>query len=437
VVKVGIVGHGGREHALGHSVAQDPEVSEVFYIPGNGGTEEGKGRNVAIDATDPKNWGEVADLVERESLDALIVGPEKHLHLGFTNFFTSLGYNLVFGTDKIGSQLEADKFFSYQVMEVLGIPQAKGRKCTTIGQSESAIKRFYDEGKDAVIKARGLTEGKGVSVCSSLEEALAEIKIHASKYGPEALIAERLHGQEFSVFGICDGENVLPLEISLQDHKRLYEDNHKGFNPNTGGMGAYGPVPIAPAEVVREVAESIMKPVVRYMGENGHPYKGFLYAGMIMTEQGPKVLEFNVRFGDPECQPAMMMLENGIYRPILLALEGKLNEAQIEFRPGAACCVVLSSKGYPDSNSYKDRLRLEISGIDEANSISGVKVFHAGTKRENGKILTSGGRVLGVTAYSSAGIAGVQALAYEGVERIKVNGGFHFRKDIASKALGK
>ena len=432
MVKVGVIGGGGREHALGESLAQDAEVSEVIYFPGNGGTQSGKGRNVVIDPTKEENWDAIVEVVKRENIDMVVVGPEKPLSLGFADFLNSQGYNRVFGASKMGSRLEADKFFSYEVMKVLEIPQAQARKCTTFEQSEIAIRKLYKEGKNAVIKARGLTEGKGVSVCGSLDEALAELQSHVTKYGPEALIAERLYGQEFSVFGICDGKDVLPIDVSFQDHKRR-DDNDEG--PNTGGMGAYGPVPFASASVVKDVAERVMRPVVRYMGENGYPYKGFLYVGMIMTKEGPKVLEFNVRFGDPECQPAMMMLRNGIYRPLSLALEGRLSEARVEFLQGAACCVVLASRRYP--GDYKANLGLEILGIEDANSIPWVKVFHAGTRKEGLKILTSGGRVLGVTAYSPEGIEEAQKLAYQGVEKISVPGGFQYRKDIADQALKK
>jgi len=319
----------------------------------------------------------------------------------------------------------------------LGIPQANSVTCFSTQQAIQAInERATDRG--IVIKARGLTGGKGVTVCDSKEQALNEITNHAQAYGPEVLIAERLLGQEFSVFGISDGKKVLPLELSLQDHKPLH-NNDKG--PNTGGMGAYGPAPVANNETVRSVARDIMAPLVQRLSEEGTPYKGFLYAGMIMTSTGPKVIEFNIRFGDPECQPAMMMLKDGgLYKPLSLALEGRLNQAKFEFKPGASCCVVLASKGYPaDYGNIKGR---DIKGIDEANQIPGVKVFHAGTSRskepDNADYIVSGGRVLGVTGYSPRGIADAQQLAYKGVNKIvsaTQKGTFHFRTDIANKAL--
>jgi len=277
-----------------------------------------------------------------------------------------------------------------------------------------------------VIKSRGLTAGKGVSVLDSKEQALGVIVGHTLAYGQEILIAERLFGEEFSVFGISEGERVIPIEISLQDHKPLLDGDQ---GPNTGGMGAYGPAPIANVGIVKYVAENVMTPVIQEMANIGCPYKGFLYAGMMMTDDGPKVIEFNVRFGDPECQPAMMMIKSDLYQTLSLSLEGKLDQIKFEFRPGAACCVVLASRGYP--RQYPKGL--PISGIEEM--VPGVKVFHAGTKSVDEKVLTNGGRVLGVTGYSADGIAQAQELAYQRVSQIHVPGGFHYRRDIADKAL--
>ncbi len=425
--KVMVIGSGGREHALGWKIGQDDEVSEIIYAPGNAGTQEGKGRNVPLDGSKTENFEAVYNLVRSENIDMVVVGPEQPLAEGLVDYLNSKGFSRVFGSTKEASQLESDKFFSYDRMGELGIPQANSIKCYTTDEAIRAINNHATlEG--VVIKARGLTGGKGVTVCDSKEIAFDEIKQHAEKYGPEVLIAERLFGQEFSVFGISDGNKVSPLEISVQDHKPLFDGDH---GPNTGGMGAYCPAPIADADVVRNIAENIMTPIVQRMEEMEMEYKGFLYAGMIMTEQGPKVIEFNIRMGDPESQPAMMMLKNGLYRPLSLALDGKLNEIDMDFNPGAACCVVLASQGYP--GSYQKGL--PISGLDEASEMEGVKVFHAGTKSDSGKILATGGRVLGVTGYSPKGIAESQKLAYAAVSKISVPGGFYYRKDIADKAL--
>lgn len=425
--KVLVVGSGGREHALGWKLGQSDEISAVYYAPGNAGTEEDKGRNIKIDGTKKENFPSLFDLVDSEDIDMVIVGPEAPLADGVVDFFNLRGYDNIFGPTAGASLLETDKFFSFDLMNKLGIPQADSVKCYSTDEAIREInKRSTQDG--IVIKARGLTGGKGVTVCDSREPALAEIRKHANKYGPEVLIAERLYGQEFSVFGVSDGNEVLPLEISLQDHKPLL-DGDEGVN--TGGMGAYGPASIAPAGLVGKIACDVMTPVVRKMRNYGHKYKGFLYAGMMMTEDGPKVIEFNIRFGDPECQPAMMLLKNDLYHIIASSLEGKLDQVKIEVYPGAACCVVLASKGYPDD--YKKGL--EISGLEDAGKPNNVKVFHAGTKKENGQILTSGGRVLGVTSYSQNGIIDARNLAYEAVSKINIPGGFHYRKDIADKAL--
>jgi phosphoribosylamine---glycine ligase len=425
--KVLIVGSGGREHALGWKLTQSPEVSHVIYAPGNAGTQEGKGWNIHVDGSKKENFPVLKDFVFTEKIDMIIVGPEAPLDDGIVDYFNSYGYDRIFGPTKYASLLESDKFYSHDLMNDLCIPQADSRKCYSTVEAIKTIKaKSTPDG--VVIKARGLTGGKGVTVCNSQKQALKEIIDHADRYGPEVLISERLFGQEFSVFGISDGYNFSPMEISFQDHKPLL-DGDKG--PNTGGMGAYGPAPIASAEIVRYVSDDMMAPIIREMKNRGNEYKGFLYGGFMMTRTGPKVIEFNIRFGDPECQPAMMMLKSDLYQTISASLDGKLDKVKMEFNPGAACCVVLASKGYPE-NYQKG---LEITGLDKASSIPGVKVFHAGTKSFDNKILTSGGRVLGVTGYSEKGIADAQRLAYNGVFKIGVPGGFHYRMDIADKAL--
>ncbi|MFQ5474247.1 MAG: phosphoribosylamine--glycine ligase, partial [Candidatus Nanoarchaeia archaeon] len=301
-MKVMIIGNGGREHALGWNISKSDEVSEVIYAPGNAGTAEGKGRNVDID---PMDFPGLISFIESENLDLTVVGPEAPLAKGLVDLLHARGYQHVFGCTRKAAMLESDKFFSYDLMRSLDIPQAESIKCYTLEEAFAAIRKLATN-QGVVIQARGLTGGKGVTVCESKTEALEEIVRHTEKYGTEVLIAERLSGQEFSVFGISDGNQVLPLEISLQDHKPVF-DGDKG--PNTGGMGAYGPASVASRIVVKEVSDGIMNPLVRKMRYARNPFVGFLYAGMIMTSEGPKVIEFNVRFGDPECQPAMMMVD--------------------------------------------------------------------------------------------------------------------------------
>lgn len=445
-MKVGIIGGGGREHAMGWSIAQDPEVTEVIYFKGNPGTEQDeKGRNIDLDGTQKENFGKLADVVTKEDIGMLVVGPEQPLVDGIVNFFNERGYDGIFGPTSAASAIEADKFFSYDIMKKAGVFQADSILCTTTKQAEQALKKmtiFSDTGSGpfgVVIKARGLTGGKGVYVCDSKEEALASIKEHTKAYGSEVLIAERLFGQEFSVFGLSDGERVSPLEISVQDHKPLL-DGDRG--PNTGGMGAYCPAPIADAETVRMVADK-MTLIVQEMKKQGKEYKGFLYAAVIMTDTGPKILEYNARFGDPEAQPAVMMLKNGLYQPIKYALDGKLDEIDVKFKEGAACCVVMASNGYPDSGFAKHVKGLRIGELDTAEKFYDVKVFHAGTAYdENKKIVVNGGRVTGITGYSADGIKTAQEKTYRAVQMIdkattKINNKrvFIYRNDIAEKAI--
>jgi len=441
--KVLIVGSGGREHAIGWSIAQDPDVEEVIYAKGNPGTAaDEKCRNVDLDGTKKENFPSLADLVEKEGITEVVVGPEQPLVDGVVNFFNRRGYKRIFGPTCLASCIESDKFYSNNVMEALRIPQADSAQCWTIEDAIRAIKdrTVLDSGSGPfgiVIKARDLTAGKGVYVCDTIEEALAKLPEHIISFkSEEVLIAERLFGQEFSVFGISDGNRVVPLEISVQDHKPL-QDGDKG--PNTGGMGAYCPAPVADAAMVRYVADKMMTPAVQKMKAWGIEYKGFLYAAVIMTDVGPKILEYNCRFGDPEAQPAVMMLKNGLFQPIKYALDGRLDQIKVEFNPGAACCVVMASNGYP--GSYEKGF--EIGGLELASLNKDVKVFHAGTGIKDGKIVTAGGRVLGVTAYSAEGIADAQQKAYGSVhyiqssteQRNKGKKVFVFRSDIAAKAL--
>ena len=396
-----IVGTGGREHALGWNLFQSHEIGKVFYVSAE------------------EKFETIRRLIERKKIALAIIGPEGPLTAGIVDSLSSKGISSVFGPTREMARIESDKFYSADLMDELEIPQARYEKCFSASSIREAIRKF----EEPVLKYRWLKAGKGVRVYSSQKEAESDLESFVKEIGGEVLVAERLYGQEFSIFGIADGKNLLPFEISFQDHKPAYAGD-KG--PNTGGMGAYGPVPIVPKELVRTIAEDMMLPVVRRLN-----YKGFLYAGMMLTDEGPKVIEFNARFGDPEAQPAMMLLKNSLYDPIRLSLEGKVSEALLSFREGASCCVVLASKGYP--GKYKKGL--PISGIEEAEEISSIKVFHAGTKLKHGIWFTDGGRVLGVTSYSRAGIKEAQRLAYEAISKINIPGGFHYRSDIGDKAL--
>ncbi|MBL7147584.1 MAG: phosphoribosylamine--glycine ligase [Nanoarchaeota archaeon] len=429
-----IIGSGGREHALAYSIVQSPKVGEVLVVLGNAGTEmEKKCRNITLNRS---SFGELADIVEIEDVNQIIVGPEKPLVKGIVDFFYIRGFFKIFGPTLDASAIESDKFFSYEVMNGLRIPQAESILCYTEDEAIEAINKMSSI-KGVVIKARGLTAGKGVYVCGNKDEALFRLKKHTNLYGPQVLIAERLFGEEFSVFGISDGERVVPLEISVQDHKPLLNGD-KG--PNTGGMGAYCPAPIADSNLVNLVSNTMMAPLVQIMKKDGREFKGFLYAAVMMTENGPKILEYNCRFGDPEAQPGVMMLEDGLYEPISVALEGRLDEINFKFKPGAACCVVMASDGYPG----KYEKGFPIGGLEDVAELNDVKIFHASTKSDEKGIVTNGGRVLGVTAYSKDGIRDAQERAYEAVSIIdkstkELNGGkevFVYRRDIGAKALG-
>ncbi|MEK6889713.1 MAG: phosphoribosylamine--glycine ligase [Nanoarchaeota archaeon] len=432
--KVLVVGSGGREHALGWKLAQSPHVGTVYYAPGNGGTEEGLGVNVDIDSTKPDNFPALFDFVRLNNVDLTVVGPEVPLSNGLVDYFYSKGNRRIFGPTRNASVLEGDKFYSHNLMDRLKVPQAYGICCSFDDNPIQAIANVSSSSKNGgvVIKARGLTGGKGVSVCDNYDEAVAEIKRHADVYGPEFLISERLEGEEFSFFGISDGMRVVPWEVSFQDHKRLL-DGDKG--PNTGGMGAYGPTDFVNRSNVADLASKVLNPIIKGMRKEENEFKGFIYAGIMMTKEGPKVLEYNCRFGDPEAQPAMMLLKSDLYDVLDAAVSGDLSKTQLQFNTGSACCVVLASQGYPEKYE-KGKV---ITGLEEAGLMDDVKVFHAGTKKgEDGRIYTNGGRVLGVTGYSPAGIRKAVENAYNAVARMGGNSqGFAFRKDIAEKGLAK
>ncbi|MDD5086556.1 MAG: phosphoribosylamine--glycine ligase [Candidatus Nanoarchaeia archaeon] len=437
--KVLIVGSGGREHALGWSISQDKDVDEVIYAKGNAGTSlDDKCRNIDIDGTKKENFSELSDFVKNEKIDMVVVGPEQPLAHGIVDYFHNRYYDNVFGPKKDASIIETSKAYSFSLMRELEIHQADSTVCPNKIVAIETIKQLNKK-NGIVIKADGLTGGKGVYVCDNKDEALLRLEEHAEKYSGSIIIAERLYGEEFSVFGISDGKRVIPLKISVQDHKRLL-DNDKG--PNTGGMGAYCPAPVANVKVVNSVAEDMMAPIVRKM-EYDKEYRGFLYAAVIMTKnfwiiKKPKILEYNCRFGDPEAQPVVMML-NSIYRPIKSALEGKTENIKFDLKKGAACCVVMASNGYP----FEYEKGYPIGGLEEVAKMKDVKVFHAGTiLNEKGQVITAGGRVLGVTSYSENGIKDAVGKAYDAVHVIdnatsKINGKkvFVYRNDIARKAI--
>jgi phosphoribosylamine--glycine ligase len=426
MVRVLIIGSGGREEGIKWSIAQDPDVSRVYVAPGNAGThshEKCENANLEVD-----DFPGIYKFFQENNIEVIVVGPEKPLVDGISDYFHSRGLgNRIFGPNSAGAQIESDKFFSFDVMNLAGIPQANGIKCRGEEEVIRAIQELSRWGVLPVLKARGLTGGKGVGVYDSIEQALADVRKHTELYGNDVLVSERLYGPEFSVFGISDGEKVVPIPISVQDHKRLL-DNDKG--PNTGGMAAYCPVPFADPSLVKLVADTMMTPAVQEMRRRGIDYRVFLYAGVIKTKDGLKILEYNCRLGDPETQPLVMMLQNGLYKPIQAALEGKLDESMMKVKEGSTCCIVLARREYPG----KIEGNLPISGLEDVLSMPDVLVLHAGTTMKEGRVVTSGGRNLNVLAYGKT-IREAVDKAYGAAGKISIPGGFHYRKDIAAQAL--
>ena len=421
-MKILIVGGGGREHALAWKIAQSPKVTELFCAPGNPGTAS-IATNINIPADDIDNLLKFA--LER-SIDLTVVGPEQPLVLGLADWFQDNDLK-VFGPSAKAAQLEGSKAFSKDLMQKYDIPTAA---YAAFEDAEEA--RAYLKGKGPqVVKADGLAAGKGVFVCANEAEAVAAIdqimkdKIFGES-GNRIIIEERLEGQEVSLLAFTDGTTVLPMEAA-QDHKAVF-DGDRG--PNTGGMGAYSPAPIFTPELKQEVIQRIMVPAVNGMRADGVPYQGVLYAGLMITDQGPKTLEFNARFGDPETQPLMMRMQSDIVPIMEACADGTLEYLfTLEWKPDAAVCVVMAAEGYPGSYE-KGR---SINGLDEANSFQGVTVFHAGTKQSGDEIVTNGGRVLGVTALGGDVQQAIEK-AYQAVGQIQWQG-VQFRKDIGQKAL--
>lgn len=421
-MKVLVVGGGGREHALVWKIAQSPRVKEIYCAPGNAGIAR-QAKCVGIGAEDIPS---LLDFARRERIDLTVVGPEAPLCAGIADAFAGAGLR-VFGPSKAAAELEGSKVFAKEIMKKYGIPTARFAVFDEPAAARSYIART---GAPCVVKAEGLAAGKGVIVAGSEEEALAAVeeimvKKAFGRAGNRVVIEECLEGEEVSVLAFTDGRTVVPM-VSSQDHKRVY-DGDRG--PNTGGMGAYAPAPVYTPKVHERTLEEILIPTVRAMREEGRPYRGVLYAGLMVTGEGPKVLEFNVRFGDPEAQPVLALLESDLVEIMESVLEERLADTEIKWRDGAAVCVVLASGGYP--GSYETGK--VISGLDDMPPE--VLVFHAGTAESGGRVVTAGGRVLGVTA-AAGDIASAVKAAYDAVEKINFEG-MHYRRDIAGRALAR
>ena len=421
-MKVLVVGGGGREHALAWKIARSPRVDRVYVAPGNAGTAL-VAENVPIGAEDVEA---LAGFAEGEGIDLTVVGPEAPLVQGIVDRFRERGLR-VFGPSASAARLEGSKAFAKAVMERYGVPTAGYREFT---DPEAARAHVREHGAPLVVKADGLAAGKGVTVARTVEEALAAVDAIMvdrafGEAGARIIVEECLEGEEASFLAFCDGRRVLPM-ASSQDHKPVFDDDQ---GPNTGGMGAYSPAPVVTPELFDEIMETVMRPVVEGLARDGIPYVGVLYAGLMIRDGRPKVLEFNCRFGDPECQPIVMRMKGDLVPVLEACIDGDLDRVSLEWDPRAAVCVVMASGGYP--GSY--RKGIEIRGLDEAAALEDVVVFHAGTRREGDRVVTAGGRVLGVTALGDDIPAAIRR-AYEAVERISWEGA-HYRRDIGRKAL--
>jgi len=420
-----IIGSGGREHALAWKVAQSKEVEHVFVAPGNGGTaQEKKIQNVDIAATD---IDALIDFVQKNSINLTIVGPEAPLAAGIVDEFYK--HNLrCFGPTKSAARLEYSKIFAKKFMLQHNIPTATHHSFTTINDARAHVRKHN---KPHVIKADGLAAGKGVFLCNTQEKAYAAIDtiMAQKKYGnagAHIIIEELLEGEEVSFIVMSDGIHTLPL-ATAQDHKALKNED-KG--PNTGGMGAYSPAPLVTQELHTHIMNQIIEPTIKGMQSNGTPYVGFLYAGLMITKDGPKVLEFNCRLGDPETQPIMLRLQSDLVTLCNAALDHNFDTQKIEWDKRSALGVVLASGGYP--HEYKKGCR--ISGISE-NNFHDIKIFHAGTKKQEHDLVTSGGRVICVTALGNS-VQEAQHKAYAVIKGVTWEN-IYYRTDIGYQAIAR
>ena len=425
-----VVGNGGREHALAWKIAQSPRVERVYVAPGNAGTAA-EAVNVAIS---PMDFAGLIDFARKNEVRLTVVGPEAPLAAGIVDAFQEAKLR-VFGPSKAAARLEGSKVFCKDMLRSADVPTADYHVFKDPIEAMGFINERYceeDELAPVVVKADGLAAGKGVIVCRKREEALDAIDRIAfhrefGDAGNQVVIEERLDGLEASVLAITDGRTILTLPAA-QDHKPAYDLDQ---GPNTGGMGAYSPTPIVDEKLMHWIEEHVLVPTVHAMKRSRNPFRGVLYAGLMITRQGPKVLEYNVRFGDPECQPILMRMKGDLFEVLDATVDGRLEELDgLEWDPRPAVCVVMASDGYPGDYQKGHPIR----GLEQAAEVPGVKVFHAGTSEVDGQTVTAGGRVLGVTALGDS-IAEAKLQAYTAVKCIRWAGAW-CRKDIADKAIG-
>ncbi|MEB3123986.1 MAG: phosphoribosylamine--glycine ligase [Snowella sp.] len=418
-MKVLVVGNGGREHAIAWKLVQSPQVSLCLCVPGNGGTANlVKCENIPLSVED---FAGISELCKDNQVDLVIVGPEIPLSLGITNYLQAENIK-VFGPDQVGAQIEASKSWAKALMDEAGVPTALGE---TFTDAKLAQEYIAQQGAPIVVKADGLAAGKGVIVASTVEEAQNAIAELFELGFKKLVVEEFLVGEEVSVLALTDGITVRPL-LPAQDHKRIGEGD---TGNNTGGMGVYAPAPIAPTELMEKITQEVLQPTVETLRKRGIDYRGVLYAGLMVNEGNIKILEYNCRFGDPETQAILPLLETPLEEVLLACAEQRLSEfPPLQWKAASSVCVVLASAGYPGTYE-KEKV---ITGIHQAEQQPAV-VFHAGTKMQLGQLVTDGGRVLGVTAIGEAFTDAI-AQVYQAVEKIDFEGKY-YRRDIGHRAL--
>ena len=423
-MKVLVIGSGGREHALVWKLRQSPRITQLYCAPGNGGIAD----EATCLAADVKNINSLLALADQIRPDLTVVGPEVPLQLGVVDEFTKRGWR-IFGPTKAAAQLESSKSFAKQFMQRHRIPTAHYAICNSMDEVEHSLSHFHTP---LVVKADGLAAGKGVVICKTKDEAMSVCSEMLSgkmlgEAGAKVVLEECLQGEEVSFLVLSDGERVVPM-VAAQDHKRVGDGD---TGPNTGGMGAYSTSTIIDEQMSQWLVQHVAKPVVAGMKAEGAEFKGVLYCGLMMTARGPMVLEFNCRFGDPETQPLMMRMDSDLVDAIEASVEGRVSDGDFRWSADPAVCIVIASGGYPSTYEAGKK----IIGLDDAAKVEGVKVFHAGTSRNDGTYLTAGGRVLGVTARAKDLQSAVDR-AYEATGKIGFEGS-HYRKDIAARAFKK
>jgi phosphoribosylamine--glycine ligase len=421
-MKVLIIGSGGREHAIVWKVSKSRHIDKIYCFPGNAGISE----LAECINFDVNNFGALVDFVKHEGIDLTIVGPEAPLSKGIADVFEKEGRKIL-GPNMKASQLEGSKVFAKDIMKRYGIPTAEYKAFTSYLHAEDYVRL---KGAPIVIKADGLAAGKGVIVAETVDEAINALRLIMKDRafgdaGNRVIVEECIRGEEASFMAFTDGKTILPM-VSSQDHKRIFDGDN---GPNTGGMGAYSPAPVITEKLESIIMENVMRPMIRGLQSEGIKYKGILYAGLMIRNNQPFVLEFNCRLGDPETQPVLSRLKTDLIDIALAITDEKLSDINLGWKPNASVCVVIASKGYPGAYEKGEI----ITGLDDVKKMNDAFVFHAGTAFNNNKLVTSGGRVLGVTALGK-NIKDAKDRAYTAIEKIHFDG-MHYRKDIADRAI--